>query len=67
MNPGLLDVNNNDPENFIDKPEYFHQYCWWILSEHEGTNIQTSITHIVNEQLYEGSNPHMFADINMIT
>ena len=35
-----MDVYHNEPENFIENQEYFHQYSWLILSEHEGTNIK---------------------------
>ena len=26
MNSGIMKVNQNDPENIIDGPNYFHQY-----------------------------------------
>ena len=27
MNSGLMDVYHNEPDNLIDDPEYFRQYC----------------------------------------
>ena len=55
-----MTVYHNDPDNFIDDPEYFHQYHSWILCEHKGTNIQTSITNISKSQMRWVSNSPVF-------
>ena len=44
-----MDIYHNDPDNFIDKMEYFFQYFIWILREHKGTNIQTGAMNKVTE------------------
>ena len=51
MNSGLMTVHHNDPDNFIDDPEYFPQYLSWILCEHDGTNIHKSPNQVSNAQL----------------
>ena len=67
MKSGLMTVRQNDPDNFIEKPDYFCQYIRWILHEHKGNNIQTSPTQVSNSQLYKGSNSHMSTYINIFT
>ena len=67
MNLGLITVHHNDPDNFIDDPEYFFQYYIWVLCVHEVKKIQTIPTHIRNSQLQGGSNSHMFNYITMST
>ena len=49
-----MTVRHNDPENFIDDPEYFQQYGRWLLLEHEGNNIQTSSTKVSNAKMHGG-------------
>ena len=49
-----MTVQHNDPDNFIDDPEYFLQYYSWRLSEHEGGNIQTIPTQVNNKILDGG-------------
>ena len=44
MDSGLINFHHNEPDTFIDDPEYFCQYRIWLLSEHEGNKIQTSPT-----------------------
>ena len=63
MNSGIVYVYHNDPYNLIDEPEYFFQYRFWRISDHEVTIIQTSITQISNAQLYVVSKSHVFTDI----
>ena len=43
----------------------FYQYHWWILSEHEVNNIQTSITNLRNSQLDVWSKSYVFINITM--
>ena len=62
-----MNVYHNDPDNFIDDQEYFSQYHYWLISEHKFANIKTSITHIINVQLYGRSNYHVFTNINIFT
>ena len=54
MTSGLVDIYHNYPDNLFDDPEDFHKYPCWLLGEHDGTNIQISITHIRNAQLDGG-------------
>ena len=51
-----MTVNNNDPEKFIDDPEYFWQHHSWLLIRHKGNTPQTNTTQVSTEQLYGGSN-----------
>ena len=60
-----MGVYHNGPDNFMDQPEGFLQYICWLLSEHKGTNIQTSINQIGNAHLDRVSNSHVFTNINM--
>ena len=62
-----MDVSHNDPDYFIEDPEYFSQYCCWLLNEHKRTNIQTNVKHIGNAQLGGGSNWNMSNEITMFT
>ena len=54
MKSGLMTVHQNDPENFIDKPEDLPKHLRWLLIEQEGTNIKTSITKSRYSKIYEG-------------
>ena len=65
MNLGIIDIYQNDPDKFIDDQKYIFQYVCWLLSEHEGTNIQKSITQISNAQLDRWSNSHVLTYITI--
>ena len=54
MNSGLMTVQQNNPEKFIDYPENFHPYHIWLLIENKGNDIQTSPTQVKNTQLDVG-------------
>ena len=54
MNTGLITVQQNDLNKFIDEPEEFYQYHSWVISENEGNNTQTSSKQVSNAQLDEG-------------
>ena len=58
-----MTVHHNYPENFIDDPEYFHQYCSWLLIIHEINTIQPTNNQVSNVQLYGGSNYHILTNI----
>ena len=60
-----MNLYQNDPYNFIGKPEYFLQYHIWLLIEYKGTNIQTSTTLISNTKKDGGSTFYMFTDITI--
>ena len=67
MNSGLMTVNHNNPEKFIDNTEDFCQYRSWLLSGHEGNIIHQTTTKVITEKLYEVSNSHVFTDITIFT
>ena len=67
MSSGLMTVHNNDPDNFIDDPEYFHQYPSWIISGHGGNTLQKNTNQVSTAQLDGGSKSHVFANITMFT
>ena len=67
MKSGFMTVNHNDPDNLIDKPEDFRQYCSCLLSEQKGNNTQIITTQVNNEQLDGGLYYQVFTNINMIT
>ena len=62
-----MNIHQNNTDNFINNIEYHFQYCSWIISEHDGNNIQTSPTHIINEKIYVVSNSQVFTVITMFT
>ena len=49
-----MTVHHKDPDNFFDNQEDFCHYFSWLLRDHKGTEIQTSTTHIKNEQMNGG-------------
>ena len=64
MNSGLMTVNNNDPENFIDDLEYFPvshltNKCTW------GQHTPKNTTQVSILKLDGGSNSHVFTDTTM--
>ena len=62
-----MDLYHNDPDKFIDNPEYFSHYICGFLSEHKVTNTQKIIDYIRYAQLYGGSDSHVLTNINMST
>ena len=62
-----MDAYHNDPNKFIDDPEYFGHYRCWLLREYEGTNIYKSINRISNALMDGGSNSHVLNEITMLT
>ena len=60
-------VHHKDKENYINVPEYFRQYCSWILIEHEGNTPHPTTTQVGTAQLDLGSNSHVFFYITMFT
>ena len=54
MNSGFMTVHQNDPENFIDDPGDFRQYCSLLLSRQEGNTLHTHNIKAITTKLDEG-------------
>ena len=65
MNPGVMDMYQNDPDTYIDDPDEFRLYHRWLLHEQKKENTSTSITHNIIAQLDVGSNFYVFTKTNM--
>ena len=67
MNSGIIEVDHNYPEKLIEDQWSFLHYWYWVLIEHEDTNIKTFITQICNSQLDWGTNSYVLTYINIST
>ena len=66
MNSCLIAVHHNDPNNFIEEPEYFSS----ITADsyvNTNTNPLNNPYPDFNAQLYGGSKSHVFTNITMLT
>ena len=57
MTLSIMNVHHNYAENFIDDPEYFHQYSSWLICEYEGKKSKQIQPKLALKNWTEDKNP----------